>query len=300
MHFSITLWFGAALLVPVLAGAQEPPLFQVKGYGVHEGDQVVYRYRVINNHPTNVANLAQAAQVEIGRLRFLDEPELTGMPPVGHPPMYDDGVLDMVAPPGWEGVVGGEEEHVRHTLWWKVMEHPSSPYALLPGQTLMGLSVSRRNANPTYLNSHFHVGTINSVGNFSGLIEREDITPPALSVSVRPNVLWPPNEKLIPITATITVKDDYDPQPEVKLESITANEPLEEDDIKDAVLGSDDRQFKLRAERDGKDDDKKRNKTQPQPGRIYTITYSALDASGNKSIASTTVTVPHDRKGKND
>jgi hypothetical protein len=30
-------------------------------------------------------------------------------------------------------------------------------------------------------------------------------------------------------------------------------------------------------------------------GRIYTVTYSATDASGNKATASATVTVPHDQ-----
>jgi hypothetical protein len=30
-------------------------------------------------------------------------------------------------------------------------------------------------------------------------------------------------------------------------------------------------------------------------GRIYTITYSATDGTGNKSTATTTVSVPHDQ-----
>ena len=80
------------------------------------------------------------------------------------------------------------------------------------------------------------------------------------------------------------MKDDYDPQPEIKLESITANEVLEKEDIKGALIGTDDRQFQLKAEREGKN----------KAGRIYTVTYSATDGSGNKSIASATVTVPHD------
>ena len=42
----------------------------------------------------------------------------------------------------------------------------------------------------------------------------------------------------------------------------------------------------LRAEREGKN----------KAGRIYTVTYSATDASGNKTTASATVTVPHDEK----
>jgi hypothetical protein len=50
---------------------------------------------------------------------------------------------------------------------------------------------------------------------------------------------------MVPIPAKITVKDDYDPQKE---------------------------------------------------GRVYTITYSATDGSGNKALASATVTVPQDRE----
>lgn len=87
----------------------------------------------------------------------------------------------------------------------------------------------------------------------------------------------------MPITASIKVKDDYDPQPEIKLESISANEVLDKDDVKGAQVGSNGRQFMLKAEREGK------NKT----GRIYTVTYSATDASGNKALATATVTVPN-------
>jgi len=290
MRLSIPLWFCAILLAPALAGAQTLPPFQVKGYGVHSGSEVIYHYRVINNSPTNVANPAQAVQIEIGRLSSDHEPELTGMPPVGYPrTMYDSGLRDMTAPTGWEGVESGDEEHIRHTLWWQTIEQPSSPYALLPGQTLIGLSVTRLNVNPTYLDSHFRViaqvGL--NVGTFSGLVEREDTTPPTLSVSVNPSKLWPPNNKLVSVTVTVTAKDDYDPRPEIKLESITANEPLKPENISGAAFGADDRSFSLMATRSGTN----------LAGRIYTITYSATDGTGNKSTATTTVTVPHDQGG---
>lgn len=285
MRLRISLWSGTLLLASTLAGAQEPPLFQVKGYGVHVGNEVVYHYRVINNSPTNVAKPVKTSQIEIGRASLDGDPELIGLVPTSYPPVYDDGVLDMTAPIGWKGVVSGEEEHVRHTLLWETIEHPSSSYALLPGQTLTGLSVRRTNVNPTYLNSHFFIIAGDGAGKFSGLIEREDATAPTLSVSVNPSVLWPPNDKPITVTATLAVNDDYDLQPEIRLESITANETLAASDIVNAAVGTDDRAFGLNAKRDGS------NKT----GRIYTITYSATDASGNKITASTTVTVPHDQ-----
>ena len=57
-------------------------------------------------------------------------------------------------------------------------------------------------------------------------------------------------------------------------------------DIQGAVLGTDDRQFSLAATREGGN----------LAGRVYTLTYSATDGSGNKATASTTVTVPHDQR----
>jgi hypothetical protein len=118
-----------------------------------------------------------------------------------------------------------------------------------------------------------------------GPIEKQDTTPPSLTITAIPNVLWPPNNKLVPIAVTVSVTDDYDRQPVVRLESITANEALGSDDVADAKLGIDDRSFSLRAKRAGSN----------APGRVYTITYSATDGTGNTSTATTTVTIPHDQ-----
>lgn len=120
-------------------------------------------------------------------------------------------------------------------------------------------------------------------------IEKQDTLPPVLSVTLTPNIL-PNKDKLVAIAATITVTDDFDPLPAIVFESITANEKMDGDDIKDAKFGTDDRAFKLKAEREGKN----------KAGRIYTVTYSATDGSGNKTTASATVTVPHDERKKAD
>ncbi|MGZ5433076.1 MAG: choice-of-anchor X domain-containing protein, partial [Thermoanaerobaculia bacterium] len=116
-----------------------------------------------------------------------------------------------------------------------------------------------------------------------------DNTPPVLTVSVTPSVLYPPNHQMVEITPTITVSDDRDPDPRVDLVSITSNEG---DDVRgdgntsqDISIDADGRIF-LRAERSGLAE-----------GRIYTITWRARDDSGNESLASATVTVPHDRRG---
>jgi outer membrane protein assembly factor BamB len=120
--------------------------------------------------------------------------------------------------------------------------------------------------------------------------EIPDVTPPTIYVTVDPDVLWPPNHKMLNISATIEVTDDKDPNPDVMLLSITSNEPDDApgggdgkttNDIQNANYEADDREFKLRAERAGNGS-----------GRIYTITYQATDESDNSATTSVTVTVP--------
>jgi hypothetical protein len=117
----------------------------------------------------------------------------------------------------------------------------------------------------------------------------QDTTAPDLSLSVSPSVLWPPNHKLVPVTVTPTVYDTCDPNPQLRLVSITSNEGdlangsgHTSPDIQDAQFGTDDRQFLLRAERRG-----------GGGGRVYTITYEAEDADGNITQRQTTVQVTH-------
>jgi len=127
----------------------------------------------------------------------------------------------------------------------------------------------------------------------------DDVTAPEISVSVSPNILRPPNHKMVLITPEIIVSDncDSDPVPEAVLILIEMNEGDETDTYTpeyDLILGDGhttndiqviDGKIYLRAERSGKGD-----------GRIYTITYTATDDAGNSATATATVTVPHDQK----
>ena len=110
-----------------------------------------------------------------------------------------------------------------------------------------------------------------------------DTTPPELTVSVSPGVLWPPNHNYVTVQATFTATDEVDPTPTVTVE-VTSNEPDNGSDdgntVNDIVIVDQDT-FQLRAERCG-----------VGSGRIYTIAYTATDASGNSATQSATVTVP--------
>jgi pimeloyl-ACP methyl ester carboxylesterase len=119
-----------------------------------------------------------------------------------------------------------------------------------------------------------------------------DSIAPSLSVSLSPDSLWPPNHRMVSITASIQVGDTCDTSPNVELVSIISDEAdngwgdgSTSDDIQGASLGTDDRTFSLRAERTGL-----------RRGRIYTVTYGAIDASGNVTEASAEVTVPANRR----
>lgn len=121
----------------------------------------------------------------------------------------------------------------------------------------------------------------------SAAVEVLDVTPPELTVELTPDSIWPPNHKMREITAAITVVDECDPNPQVRLVSIESSEADNglgdgdtANDIQDAALGTDDRVFSLRSERSG------------QAGfRVYSIVYEASDASGNTTSQSVTVEV---------
>jgi hypothetical protein len=115
-----------------------------------------------------------------------------------------------------------------------------------------------------------------------------DTTPPEFSLTVSPAVLWPPNHKMVEITPSWNVSDDCDATPQVSIVGIVMSEGNDtigvghtSDDIQIGNYGS----FYLRAERSGAGND-----------RVYTITYQAVDDSGNTTLRSATVSIPHDFK----
>jgi hypothetical protein len=256
----------------------------VTAYGEHYGGKVIYHYQVINNSTYEINSVWIGYDTLNDNIRDNDVWELkeypTGTVDRNTPP------ASVTSPPGWEAMRISQEEVPGHVINWSVIDD-NSP-RLLPGQTLGGMSVKLDRTDDKYVMGHAYIlfGNRPETDDLTVTMQRLDTTPPNLTVTLTPNILRS-NEKLVPITATITVKDDYDPTPEIKLESITPSELSKPSDIREASLGTDDRQFMLKAESKGK------NKT----GRFYTVIYSATDASGNKATASATVTVSHDERG---
>ena len=120
----------------------------------------------------------------------------------------------------------------------------------------------------------------------STVVTVRDTIPPQLThLSAAPNVLWPPNHQMVPIRIHATAIDNCGPT-SCRVVSVRSNEsersPGRQTREADwQIIG--DLTVNLRAERSG------------QGSRIYTIVVECEDVSGNKSLRSVAVTVPHDR-----
>jgi hypothetical protein len=119
-----------------------------------------------------------------------------------------------------------------------------------------------------------------------------DSTPPIITgTTATPNVLWPPNHKMVAVPISVT-STDLCGSATCRIVGITSSQP---------VFGKgsgnkgpdwkieEDLTALLRAERAGKD----------KSGRTYTLTIQCTDESGNAATNTVTVVVPHDRGHRN-
>ncbi|HKR64819.1 MAG TPA: HYR domain-containing protein [Thermoanaerobaculia bacterium] len=124
-----------------------------------------------------------------------------------------------------------------------------------------------------------------NTGSANFFVTVRDTTRPAITaVSASPNVLWPPNHKMVVVKVSVTATDVADPAPVNKIISVTSNQPINGTGDGDTapdwnITGL--LTVQLRAERAG-------NST---ADRIYTITVESKDASGNAATKTVTVRV---------
>jgi hypothetical protein len=137
-----------------------------------------------------------------------------------------------------------------------------------------------------------HLGVSDDFGGTAGCsssVAVVDTTPPTIaSVSASPNILWPPNHKMVPVNVNVVSSDICDPVLTCRIFSVSSNEPV--NGLGDGDTAPDweitgDRTLNLRSERSG-----------TGSGRIYTITVACTDTSGNSTSRATTVSVPRDQK----
>ena len=145
--------------------------------------------------------------------------------------------------------------------------------------------------------SSFPVGTttvtwtvLDTSGNSATATQHVTVTdsaPPSVSaVTATPSVLWPPNHTMTNVTLAYTASDNCT-APACSV-SVSSNEPqngLGDGDTAPDWQIVDATHVRLRAERAGNGG-----------GRVYTITVTCVDGSGNATNKSTTVTVPVSQK----
>lgn len=265
----VTAWSGTST---VRAAERDLAAAKVFVYKQDVGSVVRYTY-VVNNKSDVPIN-----QLEIGFDHYTGASELTGADP-----------SRIGSPSGWSSRTVSLEESDYYSVIW---DAPVAASAIRPNQTKIGFVMEVPTHQPQFVNSHWTVSIDGSIGTASSRIEQiegpapdVDTLAPLLSVSASPSRIWPPNGKMSAVNVGVSVSDETDPNPLVRLVSITCNE-CAQTDISGAAFGTDDRQFFLRASRLGKQ----------KSGRVYTITYEAQDSSGNTATATTLVSVPHDQR----
>lgn len=120
------------------------------------------------------------------------------------------------------------------------------------------------------------------------VVVRDTTAPTFTSLTASPDSLWPPNHKMIALTLTGQATDACDSAPVFQILAVSSNEPTEglgdgDTPVDWEVTGA--MTLNVRAERSGSGS-----------GRVYTITVRCVDASGNESLKSVSVTVPKSQK----
>ena len=111
----------------------------------------------------------------------------------------------------------------------------------------------------------------------------DTLPPQILDLAAAPNLLWPPNHRLVPVEISLNALDACDPAPTARIIQVTSNEPQDPSEPDWEITGP--LTLNLRADRFGQG-----------TGRIYTILIQCQDATGNLSTASVDVSVPHDAR----
>lgn len=249
-------------------------------YAQHVGGKIAYHYRVTNNSAQNITAVVIGRNNQNDGNPDNDVNELAELP-AGLNSKLGIPSTSATSPTGWRVSVIAPEENQPHAINWEPLNDRSPK--LGAGQTVSKMSITVDKADNHYLTGHALITFADGdPANISVPLERLDNTPPSLTVILSPDKLLSQSNKLVAINTSFLIRDDYDRMPEIKLESITANEPLSAKDIRDANFGLDDRYFKFLAES---------KNIKNMAGRIYTVTYSATDASGNQTLSSATVTV---------
>ena len=200
----------------------------------------------------------------------------TATNPIGTSQAFTANVSDVLGP------------YVGDSVGFAVTSGPDS------GATGSGTTDPSGNASFTITNSPPTPGTDTLVATDGSLTASSTATwfnsPPDCSkVTLDQTSLWPPNHKLVTITASGATDPDVGDSATLVIDGVTQDEPVnglgDGDTSPDAVLTSPlSNKVQIRAERSGLGD-----------GRVYVVHFTATDTHGATCTGTATVGVPHDQ-----
>lgn len=229
---------------------------RVSVYAEHHAGNLVYKYEVRNNGPGELRAFYIGCDCPLRR----DEgvAQLHELPPGAQPAAaaaagshIDIPATATTQPPGWRVQLLRPRNSNNHWLAWR-MPAARANAGLGSGQNLSGFSITVPQADRAYLDGNYSAHVLHN-GRYLVLtapLTLLDTTPPSLSLQALPVGA---NSAAGSVRIRASAKDDRDPEPRVAVESL------------------------------------ERLNTAAPGQRRYVVSYSATDASGNRSIASTTV-----------
>jgi hypothetical protein len=251
--------------------AQTSAPVRITAWGMHYGGQVMYRYQVQNLGSEPIKRFFIGLyQTDTGG----GAAELTVFPASSNvsswlPPNVAQrpeswGVASFFPDESAKFALEWVEAGYDKQLWPAAGQTQDSPAARTPanvipaGKSWDSFSVTVRQPDIAYVNGHASVDYGQRALTLQ--LKKGDEMPPSISGSA----IATKNGGMLNVEVSLNVKDNFDPNPEISLVSVTANEAFHPKDVV-AAIGQDKRILRL-----------KRNK-----GRIYYLTYEAVDGSGN-------------------
>lgn len=257
--------FAALLFTFDARGADDSP--RVRVHAEHRAGQVVYHYQIENRGRGEIREIALGC--ECRHWDGVVAPLLTVVPvgPQYGDPGYTGEAVSMTpeaarTPAGWQVGARRLPQTAQYWITW----HAVGPRGLAPGQTLKGFSISLPQPDAAFLTGRYTLPG----RNFVGTLEPLDSTPPRLTLRSEDTTPAGPDEQAL-VRIIAQVDDDYDPAPQLALESFTPLADLPAVDIHWSAT------------------------SRPTRPARYRVTYRATDASGNVTRAQTDVRVPAGR-----
>jgi hypothetical protein len=276
--YALTL--GIVVASQSLAQSQPPVVITAKGQ--HYGGRVVYSYEVTNRSgvplrrfllghllPTNVDGAAQLSVVpRSGSSRSLWLPPETAS-----------------RPPGWGALLSFPDESATFAIEWiegnywaeqrpRAVAGGNLPFQsagaqpIASGMTSDQFSVTIDSVDPMYVDGVVAVDLGPGHGMVNVPIIKKDQLAPEIRLNVHRLNQNEGNGRYAIFDVRVSATDNIDPAPELTMEAVTADTGLSPDDVVQDKNANNAWNLRLRN----------------VPGRTYTLTFRALDASGNSSV----------------